>query len=54
MPKRKVRVIIENPRRPRTEVRTNLPKFTTFGGKGLRAGVNLDNSAALLDVIERH
>ncbi len=33
--------------RPRTKV-----KFTTFGGKGLRAGVHLDNSAALLNLMD--
>ena len=27
-------------------------KFTTFGGKGLRPGVDLDNSAALVDLME--
>jgi len=27
-------------------------KFTTFRGKGLSPGVNLDNSAALLDLME--
>jgi metal-responsive CopG/Arc/MetJ family transcriptional regulator len=27
-------------------------KFTTFRGKGLRPGVDLDNSAALLDLME--
>lgn len=27
-------------------------KFTTFGGQGLRPGVDLDNSAALLDLLE--
>jgi hypothetical protein len=53
-----VRTIIEDAlrralaaRRPR--VRNELPTFTTAGGKGLRAGVDLDDSAALLDVMER-
>ena len=27
-------------------------RFPTFGGKGLRPGVNLDNSAELLDIME--
>ena len=27
-------------------------RLTTFGGKGLRPGVDLDDSAALLDVME--
>ena len=27
-------------------------KFTTFGGRGLRPGVDLDNSAALLELME--
>lgn len=29
------------------------PKFTTFRGKGLCAGVDLDNSAALLELMEQ-
>lgn len=28
-------------------------RFTTFGGKGLHPGVDLDNSAALLDLMDR-
>ena len=28
------------------------PAFTTFHGKGLQPGVDLDNSAALLDLME--
>ncbi len=28
------------------------PAFTTFRGKGLQPGVDLDNSAALLDLME--
>lgn len=29
-----------------------LPKFPTFRGTGLRPGVDLDDSAALLDLME--
>jgi len=39
-------------RRKRTSSRAKV-KFTTFGGRGLRPGVDLDNSAALLDLMER-
>ena len=28
-------------------------RFTTYGGPGLRQGVDLDDSAALLDLMER-
>src|SRR5437763_10290751 len=34
---------------PRTGAKTKLP---TFGGQGLRSGVNLDDSAALLELVE--
>lgn len=37
----------------REKARTKAPKFTTFGGRGLRPGVDLDDSAALLDLMER-
>lgn len=37
-------------RRPRTVPRSNLP---TFRGDGLQPGVDLDDSAALLDVMDR-
>ncbi len=38
-----------HPTRPGSRI-----KFTTFQGKGLRPGVDLDNSAALLDFLEGH
>ena len=38
-------------RRP-ARLRTRV-KFSTFGGKGLHPGVDLDNSAALLERMER-
>jgi len=38
-------------RRQPSKARSRM-KFTTFGGKGLQAGVDLDNSAALLDLME--
>ena len=38
-------------RRAAPQSRSKL-KVTTFRGKGLRRGVDLDNSAALLDLLE--
>ena len=39
-------------RRPRTRLRAPV-SFTTYGGYGLCPGVDLDNSAALLERMER-
>lgn len=36
----------------RTRKKASPVRLTTFGGKGLRPGVDLDDSAALLDVME--
>ncbi|MBK9374933.1 MAG: hypothetical protein IPN03_14700 [Holophagales bacterium] len=36
----------------RTPKRASPVRLTTFGGKGLRPGVDLDDAAALLDVLE--
>ena len=45
-----LREVVGRRRKPGRAVR---PKFTTFRGKGLCAGVDLDTSAALLDLMER-
>jgi hypothetical protein len=38
----------------RSQTRRNKKvRFTTFGGRGLQPGVDLDNSAALLDLMDR-
>lgn len=39
-------------RRQQARVQSRV-RFTTVGGRGLRPGVDLDNSAALLDLMER-
>jgi len=39
--------------RKRPTRRPSRVRFTTFGGRGLRPGVDLDNSAALLELMER-
>ena len=36
----------------RTRKKASPVRLTTFGGKGLRPGVDLDDTAALLDVME--
>lgn len=38
--------------RKKRSKRASKPVFTTFSGKGLQPGVDLDNSAALLDLME--
>lgn len=45
-----LREVIARRKHPRP---ASKPKFTTFGGKGLQSGVDLDNSAALLELMER-
>lgn len=39
--------------RRRTQARRKLTGIPTFGSGGLRPGVNLDNTADLLDLMER-
>lgn len=34
--------------------RINEPELPTFGGRGLRPGITLDDSSALLDVMDEH
>jgi hypothetical protein len=46
--------LCESLNRRRTRRATSNGKLPTFRGKGLRPGVNLDDSAALLELIERH
>jgi hypothetical protein len=42
-------VVPPPPPQPSTRARVELP---TYGGSGLQPGVDLDNSAALLDIME--
>ena len=44
-----LREVLARRRQPQPRSRV---KFTTFGGKGLRPGVDLDDSAALLHLME--
>ena len=46
-----LREVLARSRRRPERPRTTLP---TFGGEGLRPGVDLDDSTSLLDLMERH
>jgi hypothetical protein len=40
-------------RRPQGPVKSKRPELPTFRGRGLQSGVDLDNTAALLDLMDR-